>query len=84
MIAVGGWTDNDTDNERLYSFSKTLSTQKSRMLFAQSLVAFMRKYVGDSSALDIGSGLSASGLGGSIAISVGSEGIRTYATQASI
>ncbi len=71
MIAVGGWTHNDPDNKRLYRFSKTLSTQMSRMLFAQSLVAFMRKYVGDSSALDIGSGLSVSGLGGSIAISVG-------------
>ena len=44
MIAVGGWTHNEPDNERLYRFSKTASTQKSRTLFAQSSVAFMRKY----------------------------------------
>jgi GH18 family chitinase len=44
MIAVGGWTHNDPDNERLYRFSKTSSTRKSRMLFAQSSVTFMRKY----------------------------------------
>ncbi len=72
MIAVGSWTHNDPDNKGLYRISKTLSTQKSRMLFVQSSVAFMRKYIGDSSAFDIGSGLSAHGSGGSIAISVGS------------
>ena len=44
MIAVGGWTHNDPDNERLYRFSKTASTPKLRGAFAESSVAFMRKY----------------------------------------
>ncbi|KAL7531751.1 hypothetical protein ACHAXR_007497 [Thalassiosira sp. AJA248-18] len=44
IIAVGGWTHNEPDNERLYRFSNSASTSKSRMKFAQSSVAFMRKY----------------------------------------
>ena len=44
MIAVGGWTHNDPDNERLYRFSNSAATSKSRAKFAQSSVAFMRKY----------------------------------------
>ena len=44
MIAVGGWTHNDPDNERLYRFSNSAATTKSRAKFAQSSVAFMRKY----------------------------------------
>lgn len=53
MIAVGGWTHNEPDNERLYRFSKTSSTQKSRKLFAQSSVIFMRKYGFDGYVNDI-------------------------------
>jgi len=44
MIAVGGWTHNDPDNERLYRFSNSAATSRSRATFAQSSVAFMRKY----------------------------------------
>ena len=44
MIAVGGWTHNDPDNERLYRFSNIAATLKSRAKFAQSSVAFLRKY----------------------------------------
>jgi len=44
MIAVGGWSHNEPDNERLYRFSNSAATSKSRMKFAQSSVAFMRKY----------------------------------------
>lgn len=44
MIAVGGWTHNDPDNERLYRFSNVTSTARSRTKFAQSSIAFMRKY----------------------------------------
>ncbi|KAL7555041.1 hypothetical protein ACHAWF_018638, partial [Thalassiosira exigua] len=44
MIAAGGWTHNEPDNERLYRFSNSAATPKSRMKFAQSSVAFMRKY----------------------------------------
>lgn len=44
MVAVGGWTHNDPDNERLYRFSKTSATPKARMRFAQSSVAFLRKH----------------------------------------
>jgi chitinase len=44
MIAVGGWTHNDPDNERLYRFSNSAATARSRMIFAQSAVAFMRKW----------------------------------------
>jgi chitinase len=44
MLAVGGWTHNDPDNERLYRFSKTSATPKARMKFAQSAVAFLRKH----------------------------------------
>lgn len=32
------------DNERLYRFSNSAATPKSRMKLAQSTVAFMRKY----------------------------------------
>ena len=38
MIAVGGWTHNDPDNERLYRFSNSASTDTARMKFAQSSV----------------------------------------------
>lgn len=44
MVAVGGWTHNDPDNERLYRFSNSAATPRSRMKFAQSSVAFLRKY----------------------------------------
>ena len=44
MIAVGGWTHNEPDNERLYRFSYSAATPRSRMKFAQSSVAFLRKY----------------------------------------
>ena len=44
ILAVGGWTHNDPDNERLYRFSNTASTATGRMKFAQSSVAFLRKY----------------------------------------
>lgn len=54
LIAVGGWTHNEPflldekgkkkKNERLYRFMDTAATQKRRRLFAQSSVAFMRKY----------------------------------------
>ena len=44
IVAVGGWTHNDPGNERLYRFSNTASTPRSRMKFAQSSVAFLRKY----------------------------------------
>ena len=44
MIAVGGWTHNEPDNERLYRFSESAADPKSRMRLAQSSVAFMRKY----------------------------------------
>lgn len=44
MIAVGGWTHNEPDNERLYRFSNVASTPRSRTKFAQSSVAFLRKY----------------------------------------
>ena len=53
MIAVGGWTHNDPDNERLYRFSKTASTPKSRRVFAESSVAFMRKYGFDGYVYDV-------------------------------
>lgn len=38
MVAVGGWTHNDPDNERLYRFSNSAASSKSRMKFAQSTV----------------------------------------------
>jgi len=44
MIAVGGWTHNDPDNERLYRFSNITSNARNRTKFAQSSVAFMRQY----------------------------------------
>ncbi|KAL9188929.1 hypothetical protein ACHAXT_011419 [Thalassiosira profunda] len=44
MVAVGGWTHNEPDNERLYRFSESAATPKARMKFAQSSVAFLRKY----------------------------------------
>ena len=44
MVAVGGWTHNDPDNERLYRFSRVSATPKGRMKFAQSAVAFLRKH----------------------------------------
>lgn len=44
MIAVGGWTHNDPDNERLYRFSEISATARNRTKFAQSSVAFMRQY----------------------------------------
>lgn len=43
MVAVGGWTHNEPGNERLYRFSSSASTPRSRMRFAQSAVAFLRK-----------------------------------------
>ena len=52
MLAVGGWTHNDPDNERLYRFSKSSATPKARMMFAQSSVAFLRKYGFDRLDLD--------------------------------
>jgi chitinase len=44
LIAVGGWTHNDPENERLYRFSNAASTEMNRMKFAQSAVNFMREY----------------------------------------
>lgn len=44
MIAVGGWTHNDPGNERIYRFSNSASTARNRAKFAQSSVAFMRRY----------------------------------------
>ena len=44
MVAVGGWTHNEPGNKRLYRFSKSAASAKARMTFAQSSVAFLRKY----------------------------------------
>ena len=53
MIAVGGWTHNEPDNERLYRFSESAATPRARATFAQSSVAFMRKYGFDGYVLSV-------------------------------